>query len=183
MIIEDVEVKTVPRFPDYAVSRDGKIWSKPRKRLCNLKRPGKYRFYPGRWLKYSLNSDGYLHVTLCRGRKKYNRPIHRLILETWFGFRPIGRQCRHLDGNKLNNRLDNLRWGTGSENQLDRNEHGVGNIGEQNPSAKLTEEKVRIIRYLGRIGMFTARDIAWQFGVSRETISAILTGRNWRKVS
>lgn len=32
MIVEGIEVKEIPGFPDYAVSKDGEVWSKPKKR-------------------------------------------------------------------------------------------------------------------------------------------------------
>lgn len=39
--------------------------------------------------------------------------VHILVAEAFLGPRPGGmEECRHLDGDKLNNRADNLRWGT-----------------------------------------------------------------------
>lgn len=45
--------------------------------------------------------------------------VHVLIALTFLGSRPEGLEIRHLDGNNFNNRLDNLAYGTHSENQLD----------------------------------------------------------------
>jgi hypothetical protein len=53
-------------------------------------------------------------------------------------------QCRHLDGNRSNNRLDNLAWGTPLENGADKARHGTAK-GERNGRAKLTAAKVRRI--------------------------------------
>jgi len=57
-----------------------------------------------------------------RFRRHY---VHQLVLETFVGPRPEGRQCRHLNGNSLDNRLENLSWGTASEDNYDRVRHGT----------------------------------------------------------
>jgi hypothetical protein len=66
------------------------------------------------------NNDGYRLVHL-NGRLVY---VHRLVLETWRGPCPPGREARHLDGDASNNRLTNLRWGTHAENTWDVIRHG-----------------------------------------------------------
>ncbi|MFL1432774.1 MULTISPECIES: HNH endonuclease [unclassified Nocardiopsis] len=53
------------------------------------------------------------------------RLLHRVVLETFVGPRPDGMVCRHLDGDRMNCRLDNLRWGTAAENMRDSIEHGT----------------------------------------------------------
>lgn len=50
--------------------------------------------------------------------------IHTLVCEAWYGPRPDGMVCRHLDGNPTNNTPDNLRWGTPKENSQDTLRHG-----------------------------------------------------------
>ena len=52
--------------------------------------------------------------------------VHTFILLAFHGPKPFPKaQCRHLDGCKLNNRPDNLRWGTHKENTEDRRLHGT----------------------------------------------------------
>jgi hypothetical protein len=53
-----------------------------------------------------------------------NRRVHQLVAEAFHGSRPDGLVIRHLDGDKMNNRATNLRYGTSSENAQDRLEHG-----------------------------------------------------------
>lgn len=50
--------------------------------------------------------------------------VHVLVLLAFQGPRPRGYQSRHLDGNRFNNRADNLRWGTREENLADARKHG-----------------------------------------------------------
>lgn len=58
--MEEIELKTIPRFPNYAITRDGRVWSKPRINAVgnNLQ---------GQWLKPVKRKD-YLHVDLCKGK-------------------------------------------------------------------------------------------------------------------
>lgn len=175
-------VETIPDFPDYSVTRDGRVWSFPRQRLFNINKPKKFRFYPGRWLVSWCDSDGYLVVTLCKNHKKYTRKIHRLVLETYGPLKLDSQVCRHLNGNPADNRLENLCWGTPSENQLDRNKHGTGNQGESNPSVKLAEQDIPVIQYLRAVAKFTLADLAWQFDVHISTIHSICKRRIWKHI-
>lgn len=113
----------VPGFEDqYQVSDLGRVrslrWATPR-----VLRPGPSNY-------------GHLSVVLGRGN---TRMVHALVLLAFVGARPSGAECRHLDGNPANNRLDNLRWGTRTENILDAVRHGTWNSekrikGRQSPA-------------------------------------------------
>ncbi len=74
-------------------------------------------------LKPRRNRRGYLYVNLYRGGQARTFQVHRVVLDAFVGPRQIGQECRHLDGDRLNNRLDNLTWGTPSENRLDQVKH------------------------------------------------------------
>ena len=65
-----------------------------------------------RILKQSITTRGYYCIILYKKNKRKWIYIHRLVLETFVGPCPPKMQCRHLDGNPLNNKLNNLKWGT-----------------------------------------------------------------------
>jgi hypothetical protein len=118
------------------------------------------------------NRCGHLRVSLYAGGRHVLAAVHRLVLTAFVGPCPDGMECRHLDGNPSNNRIENLVWGTQAENQADRIRHGTSNLGERNGLAKLTEANVREIRKLlgqGVPGMTIGR----LYGVSQTTISYI----------
>ncbi|WP_423203306.1 HNH endonuclease signature motif containing protein [Mycobacterium intracellulare] len=69
--------------------------------------------------------NGYLVVSVYAGQRARQRYVHHLVLETFVGPRPPGQECRHLNGDRTDNRLCNLRWGTHSENQFDQVAHGT----------------------------------------------------------
>lgn len=80
--------------------------------------------FRGRTLRLK-DDDGYLRVELNAGGVGKMHFVHRLVLAAFVGEVPEGMQCRHLDGNPKNNHFHNLRYGTVSENQLDRVKHGT----------------------------------------------------------
>ena len=69
----------------------------------------------------------YWYVTLHRDGKQFHRRIHALILEAFVGPRPKGAFVLHGDDDLNNNTLDNLRWGTRSENSNDMVANGNHN--------------------------------------------------------
>jgi len=67
-----------------------------------------------------------------------------------------------------------LSWKTVSQNQFDRAQHGTQNAGKY---GKLTDKQAAEIRALR--GAMPQREIAAMFGVSRSTISWVMTGKTW----
>lgn len=111
----------------YEVSDHGRVWSV--KRIIAL-RNGETRTVGGRVLKGGRLKGGHRTVSLAttNGAEEF-RYVHRLVLEAFVGSCPEGMECCHWDDDPGNNRLDNLRWGTRSENMLDRTRNGVDNNG------------------------------------------------------
>ena len=93
----------------------------------------------GKVLVAKPNKWGYPIVRLTKDGETVFRSIHRLVLESFVGPRTNGMVCRHFpDRNPLNNRLDNLQWGTNQENSDDKIIHGTTLRG-----TKLTKEHRR----------------------------------------
>lgn len=137
-------------------------------------------------LKPGNTRGGYLLVVLCKDKFHKTFPVHKLILETFIGPRPPGMECRHLDGNPKNNRLDNLCWGTHKQNILDAVSHGKlkchNQNGSKNPIAKLNNWKFRIIKRLLEDGSLTQREIGKIFNVARQTVGDIKNNITWRNI-
>jgi hypothetical protein len=106
-----VEVwKEIPGFPQCGVSNFGRV-----KRLI-----GSRTSKAGKMMKLSLHRKGYLRVSLMS--RPFN--VHYLVLLAFRGERPDGLIARHLNDVKTDNRLDNLVWGTISENAQDAIKYG-----------------------------------------------------------
>ena len=103
---------------------------------------------------------------------------HKAVLEAFVGMRPIGMEACHNNGDPFDNRLENLRWDTTRNNQLDRIKHGTSNQGERCAAAKLTEAQVRAIRADTRL----QREIAVDYGVRENAISRIKSGKRWAHI-
>lgn len=120
----------------YEVSDHGRVRSLDRKTLTVCLKRGEFQqFHKGRILRPGLNGRGRLYVSLGKDGVSTSKTVHSLAAEAFLGARPPGMEVRHLDGVPTNNRVDNLKWGTGSENTLDSVGHGT------HPSARKTHCK------------------------------------------
>ena len=81
----------------------------------------------GRILAAHKIKSGYLQVSPRVNGKPFERLVHRLVLAAFTGYFPQGLQVCHNNGNPLDNRIENLRWGTYSDNVYDRVKHGTHN--------------------------------------------------------
>ena len=77
-------------------------------RLSRWGKPVKVK-YKGVELAKNVVGDGYLRFDLCKNSKYDYRYIHQLVWETFVGEIPEGLEIDHIDTDKTNNRLDNLR--------------------------------------------------------------------------
>lgn len=116
--------KAIPGYEgSYEVSDDGQVRSVGKYVRCG-RGEGYLRHYPPRLRSLYIDNAGYARITFKRNKATRNHLIHHLVLEAFVGPRPAGMECRHLNGMPDDNRLENLRWGTSSENSLDVVRHG-----------------------------------------------------------
>lgn len=111
----------------YEVSNRGKVRSVTRQ-VPYGRHPG--MTYKGRQLKKFMNKNGYFAVKLAFAGATRTTYVHEIVLKAFVGERPATTErgeIRHLDGDKTNNTLENLRYGTISENAQDRIRHRNAN--------------------------------------------------------
>lgn len=102
----------------YEVSSDGRVRS-----LRRLDARG--RLVGGRELSISLHPSGHQVVKLSRDGVSESAKLHRIVLIAFAGLPPDGCEVLHYDGDPANNHVENLRWGTRSENLRDSVRHGT----------------------------------------------------------
>jgi hypothetical protein len=96
--------KIIKGFDNYAVSTFG--------RVRNIK--------TGKILSPFTTKNGYQMVNPSRGGISCKLYVHRLVAEAFIPIVDTNLQVNHINGNKSDNRLDNLEWCTSSENHLHR---------------------------------------------------------------
>lgn len=175
-IVEAEEWRAIPGFPGYEASNLGRIRSLDRivngnpSQLCGER-------MRGRILKPAVNNCGYYRVCINRKMKS----VHRLVASSFLGAIPPGMHINHMDGVKLNNRIDNLEIVTRLQNNHHARDLGLLNPakGESHCRAKLTEKDVQSIRAI------TGRPngvIAKEYGVSKTVIQCIRARKTWKHV-
>jgi hypothetical protein len=170
----ETEFREILGFDGYRVGDDGTVWS------CRAF--SRWESETNEWhrLKPQLRR-GYLRVGLTRNGKLHWRSVHRLVLEAFVGTCLPGMEACHNDGNRLNNRLDNLRWDTPVANAQDKHRHGRTARGSRAGRAKLTEGDIPVVRRLRAEGA-SYGEIAALCGLTRATVIALLKGRTWNHV-
>lgn len=137
--------------------------------------------YAGRLLK-TLSNEKYIRVVLHSGGAKETRSVHSLVLEAFVCRRPKGMVGNHKNGNKHDNRLENLEWVTPSQNTQHSFDvlHRNTPRGENHGMAKLTYEKANKIKELYSTGEYGQWDLAKLFSIGRSSIQRIISGKTWR---
>lgn len=104
----------------YKISSEGKIWSNTTNKL----------------LKPSVKKNGYYGVTLVKDKKLYYFSVHRLVADAFIENNDNKPCVDHINGNRLDNSVENLRWCTYKENntfELALKRQSEAKLGEKNP--------------------------------------------------
>lgn len=131
-----------------------------------------------RIIKRSIQNHHY-SVWLSKNGIGRHIKVHTIVLETFGSKRKDGYECCHNDGNPLNNRIDNLMWGTHTENMRDKIIHGtnISAYGENHGRSKLKSNNIAEIRSL--LSSMSLRKIAKKFNVCHKTIINIKNNKIW----
>ena len=155
----------------YIVYRDGRVYSE----------------WGNKFLKPFLRGKKlYLCYNLTINKKVRSIPVHRIVAETFILNPENYPIVRHLNDIVTDNRVENLSWGTQSDNLLDAKRNGrlVGRSvisGEKHYCAKLKMKQVLKIKKLLKTKV-SIKKIAQKYNVHVATISDIKHGRSWKNV-
>ncbi len=170
------QLKQIPGYKGYYANKKGEIFSAwtqgPRSRINEEKLHKR---------KASLSSSGYPFFPLKREDGKIiGGFVHRLVSLAFHGVPEEGMTASHLNGNKLDNRAENLVWESLLENKNRRYKHGTHDSGSNNSRSSLSEEEVISVLQLLKEGKLTHELIAKKFKVSRITITRINIGKRYK---
>lgn len=107
--------------------------------------------------------------------------MHRLVGAAFIPNPDAKPEINHRNGDKSNNCADNLEWVTGEENVAHATAAKLVPSGDRHCFAILTAAAVRAIRERRAEGE-KRKTLAEQYGVSINTIKAVLSRRNWKGV-
>lgn len=162
---------------DEEIDYEGKYQVSNFARVRSLKRKVKI-------IKPDIIHTGYSRITLYKDDKKKRIYVHVLVARAFIPNPENKPEVDHIDTNKFNNHLFNLRWVTGSENIRHAFEMGVSKSGCEHGQAKFTAEQVREIRRDCVPGDpergFKA--FARKFNVTHRIISDAYYGRSYKDV-
>ena len=137
------------------------------------------RTLKGRMLRPGPNDSGHLTVAIGKGN---SRLVHQLVLEAFVGPCPPRHECRHANDVPDQNTLENLCWGTRSDNLHDAVRNGKKQVGEKHHKAKLTEDQVLAIRQAsGTRGLI--KYLAEKFNLEESAIRGIRSRKTWKHVA
>lgn len=153
--------RSIDGYPDYEVSDRGRVRSVKKE--------------PHRILKPQRHTGGYRIVTFWHGGVPTIHLVHKLVLTVFVGPRPDGTQACHGNGDRTDNRVENLRWDTPSANQADRIRHGTryGRPGTRHRLTRRRAEEIRQ-RYAGNVSA-----LARELNLPRTTVADIINRRTY----
>lgn len=139
--------------------------------------------HPGGPVSSFYDGQGYMKVQLRKpDRTTFKTGLHRLVA---LAFVPnpdpaTKTQVNHIDGDSLNNSVENLEWVSPSENSQHA---GVGRRGVPQQRGRLDLEKARYIRqvHIPRHPEFGTSALARKFGVSNRAITKVLSNKTWKE--
>jgi hypothetical protein len=163
----NARIEPIPFAPGYHVSTDGRVFCARGASMVEL-------------AQNAHKDTRYPRVRLTVGGRGRNVRVHRIMAAVFMGEPPSPRhEVRHLNDTKTDNRLDNLAWGTPSENLRDAFRNGRRDPGKSRSG--MSEPLVRALRLVASTGM-SLRRTARLCGVPESTTHDVVKGRTWGHV-
>lgn len=139
----------------------------------------------GKRINGEISNKGYKRVHVSNNGQEYKFYHHQLVAQAFIP-NPYDKPCiNHIDGNKLNNKVENLEWCTHSENLKHAYDTGLRDCkGELNTQSKLTEDDVRWIRkiYKKHDKLNNAYKLAKKYNVSPKCIMNVVNYKTWKHI-
>jgi len=163
-------MKPIIGYEGYFACPTGRIWATAKRR------------WGERYLKTWLIGHGYEMVMLYKDTSPSKFLVHRLIAQAFISNPDNLREVNHKDGNKLNNRPENLEWVSSKQNKKHAWDNGsYTHRGSNHWKTNLTEEQVRNVKRLTRED-FTTQQIADKTGINFSSVRNIQRGVSWKHI-
>lgn len=157
-------------FENYYINSDGYVVSKSRQKG--------FVFENEMILKSGIGSGGYKLVILRKDNRSFTKRIHRLVAEAFISNQENKPCVNHIDGNKLNNNVNNLEWCTYSYNNQDAYDNNLKGRGEKHYISKLKKDDIPFIRK----SKLSSKALGNMFKVSPATIYDVKKIITWKHI-
>lgn len=167
----------IPGYPNYYISRDGKL----------------FKLSTGKEIKVFYHKR-YMRCKIYNGKTSKNIKIHRLVAEVYIPNPNNLPVVMHLNDDVTDNRVENLKWGTQKENVhdainkgrlrikgKDNPMYGVHRYGLDAPHISLNSRKIRRLNSMNFKG-YRKEYIAYRLGVCRGTIQNYLINKHYKNI-
>lgn len=175
--ISDFEVSKMPGYkvevPQFTPEIDPATEQWVQYEGYSVSNQGRIKNSKGLLLNGVLHDDGYR----CVYFKQRVVPLHRVVAMCFCPGYEDGMVVDHIDGNKQNNRADNLEWVTQKENIRRSRETHLQPNSAKTYAGKLTEEERNAVIEMANSGKYSRRELASLFNVSHTTICSIINHR------
>jgi hypothetical protein len=161
----------------YEISNLGRIKSLF---MYRYKLDGNYKVFRELIITPKRATNGYLGVDLSLNGK-IRHSIHRLVAINFIENPYDYKEVNHIDGDKENNKVDNLEWMSLQQNRDHAKVNKLMEYGEGRYNSKLDDNKIRVIREEFGNGL-TMYKLAKKFEVCSGTIKQIIDGKSWKHV-
>jgi len=121
------------------------------------------------YLDPALDVDGYKYFNAVDNGRRMPYRLHRFIWEAFNGQIPTDMTIDHIDGDKVNNRLNNLQLLTRGENTSKSNQ-------------RLSKKQIDDIRYLRANTNYSTTKIAEEVGSSQSSVMRVLSNKRFAYV-
>lgn len=160
--------KIIESYPNYSVDSEGRIFNNE----------------TGKEKAQYVNRDGYKVVDMYKNNKPTRKTVHRFVALAFIP-NPENKPCvNHLDGNKENNKVENLEWATYSENTIHAFETGllVREKGEKVHNAIFSDEEIHQVCRMMQAG-YRNIDIQSKLNVPKYLLKNIRNNGAWSHIS
>lgn len=137
--------------------------------------------------KIIIDNRGYSKKAITKDGKTTQYSIHRLVAKAFIPNPENKPEVNHINGNKLDNRIENLEWVTRSENMKHAHESGLQTysgyiqLKQREAVGKFTSEDIEEVFDMKKKGM-SNRKIAEHFNVAHSTIGAIINRESYKSI-
>lgn len=162
-------IQLIPDTKRHYVSEDGRVY---------------ILFSKKGWRKagFKKTTNGYLVLEIRRNGKNKGYLVHRLVAKAFCENPENKPHVAHIDGNKENNHVSNLRWSTPQENEADKAIHGTVPCGEKHFNARFKNVQIRVVKHCLKLGV-KMKLLARMLNVNYKYIQRIKSGELWKTIT